>query len=109
MNALFDFFHEDNPYERCGLIVGDEIIEVSNTHPEPEEGFEVDPAALIEYEGRMTGTWHTHPKGSSNLSQEDHNCFTQWPELRHFIIAKDGITEFVVIEGAVIRANHTPR
>lgn len=109
MIDLYDNYYAEGP-ERCGLILDDfEVIETQNVHPEPDKGFEVDPEAIVKYDGKIIGTWHTHPNQSSILSQEDHACFSLWDELSHYIVGSDGVRKYVVMDGAVIDADYTPR
>lgn len=89
--------------ERCGLILtGDKIIETKNTHDDPVKGFKIDVEALAENEDSLTGTWHTHPNDTANLSQEDYAGFLQWPDLRHYIIGVDGVRCFEVADGLIV-------
>lgn len=87
--------------ERVGFIVDDEIVEVKNIHPDPENGFQVSATDLKEYAERASATWHTHPGHTSNLSVEDYHTFLNWPGLRHFIIGTDGVSEYYVIDDEV--------
>jgi len=83
--------------ERCGLLLDDgTIIETENKHDFPEQGFRIPASELVKYERKLTGTWHTHPNGTANLSSEDHEGFRQWPRLLHFIIGTDGVRCFEV-------------
>jgi len=83
--------------ERCGLILFDgTILEVENTHPEPERGFRLPAKEMLKHEENLYGTWHTHPQDTANLSQTDYAGFNQWPKLRHFIIGIDGVRCFTL-------------
>ncbi len=78
--------------EKCGLILSDNtIITLENIHPNPWDNFEIDPQALVEFEGKIAATWHTHPKTSANLSVEDYRLFQQLPDWYHYIIARDEV------------------
>lgn len=93
----------DDKLERCGLVLkGNKIIECENQHNNPARGFYLSPEDLVKYEDEMTGTWHTHPGQTANLSQEDHVGFNQWPRLLHFIVGTDGVRCFKVDHTAVI-------
>lgn len=105
MNAIvskllkkYDKDHED---ERCGLLIGNKIVEAKNTHPTPSKGFIIPAEFMLKYEDTATGTWHTHPNETSNLSHEDYDGFSQWPNLVHYIIGVDGVRCFQ-LEGDLI-------
>lgn len=88
--------------ERCGLVLSDgKAVECNNSHPEPSNGFVIPARALLKHEGRIKGTWHTHPHGDSLLSQEDYAGFSQWPDLTHFIIGLDGVRAYRVEDGII--------
>ena len=109
MIDLFNYYEEDAKLERCGLILkGDKILECKNIHLEPSKGFEIDPEDIIKHLDDMVATWHTHPNQASTLSGEDHLCFTTWPDLKHFIIGSDGISVYIIREGAVICDSKIP-
>lgn len=100
LSKLFDIKELE---EKCGVILKDgTVVPTHNLHHKPQEGFVVDPIALLRYEDDLWGTWHTHPKANSNLSSEDYQGFLQWPELKHFIIGVDGIRCYVVEDGLII-------
>lgn len=86
--------------ERCGILrTNGDIVEVDNIHTDPTQGFVIPPEVMIT-EG-IVATWHTHPDQTSNLSQEDHFGFMQWPNLHHFVIGVDGVREFAV-QGTIL-------
>lgn len=84
------------------MLLDGKIIEVENTHPEPDKGFKIPAAKLVEYEDQLYGTWHTHPMDTANLSQEDYRGFNQWSDLRHFVIGIDGVRCFELEGGLVV-------
>lgn len=91
--------------ERCGLILRDHmVIELKNVSAMPEVSFEISAQDIVKYVGDAIATWHTHPAGNGNLSGADYVCFLNWPKLRHFILGTDGLHEYRVENGAVIRA-----
>jgi len=93
----------DDEVEHVGFILPNgKVVEVENTSPVPAQSFDVSGADIIEFEGTAVGTWHTHPKASSNLSAGDMETFLQWPNLYHLIVGKDGITKYVVKDGEVL-------
>jgi proteasome lid subunit RPN8/RPN11 len=89
--------------ERGGLLLNDgTIVEFTNHHPEPIEGFTPDPFDVLPHLDAAIGTWHTHPGGTANLSAEDASTFVGWPTWRHAIIGTDGVRWYAVKHGAVI-------
>jgi proteasome lid subunit RPN8/RPN11 len=106
-NSKFDrFWDPEDTKERCGFILkGNRMCEVQNTHPQPEHGFEIDPEAIIRHEDQIKATWHTHPNSDACLSEADYICFLNWPHLEHYIIGKDGVRRYVVVDGIVMNAN----
>ncbi len=89
--------------ERCGLILENgDIIEVRNVALEPENSYEMDPIGVLEYIDQAIATWHTHPKGPSGLSGEDHKGFLYWPKLEHLVISPDGVRSYRVDNGVVV-------
>lgn len=86
MKDLISLLGSDDTKEKCGLIVKGKILELTNIHEKPETGFRMDPQQLVEHVGEATATWHTHPKSTPVLSEEDYAGFTQWPELVHHIV-----------------------
>src|SRR3546814_11024753 len=75
--------------ERCGFVLRDgTVVEITNVHDEPERGFRMAPARVLEYVDNpdLVGTWHTHPGGDPNLSQEDYAGFLHWPALEPLIV-----------------------
>ena len=101
MPKLLDFY-EDGA-ERVGFILqSGEIVECENKCDQPEEGFEVSAEDLIRYCDDAVATWHTHPGANSNLSVGDYESFMSWPKLLHHIIGQDGLSTFMVHDGAVI-------
>src|SRR3546814_6030680 len=70
---LIDLYNEGSALERCGFVLRDgTVVEITNVHDEPERGFRMAPARVLEYVDNpdLVGTWHTHPGGDPNLSQE---------------------------------------
>ena len=103
VSQLLSNYDKNEPQEKCGLILLDgTIIEVENVHPEPERGFKIPAAKLAEYDDDLYGTWHTHPRDTANLSEEDYKGFSQWADLRHFIIGIDGVRCFELEAGLVV-------
>jgi proteasome lid subunit RPN8/RPN11 len=70
---LLQCARERAPREACGVIIGDEFIEVHNISP-TDSFFEMDPHQLLElYEihGGVDGVWHSHPQGNPHPSSTD--------------------------------------
>ena len=87
------------------MILNDHsIIELENTCSTPEDGFEVDGAELVKYIDCLFATWHTHPGTTSNLSVGDYQSFLNYPDIKHYIIGDDGISEYIVENGKVLIA-----
>jgi len=83
--------------ERIGFVTkANEIVEVPNVSPNPDEGFMVAPKDIILYSeiNPSYATWHTHPGASSNLSNEDFVTFKLWKDYVHFIIGNDGVRAY---------------
>lgn len=95
----------DGP-ERGGLILKDKsLMEMENVAQDPSSGFvpnvTLDHLDVLE---NCVGTWHTHPGQSANLSTEDWEAFSQWPNHVHAIVGTDGVRFYVVEKGAVLNA-----
>ena len=110
MRSLFRFYDENEVEEMCGFILDKRrCVQLKNVHPEPTEGFEIDPEDTLRYLDRIKGIWHTHPNEPAVLSGHDKLCMEMWPDIPHYIIGSDGIRKYVVKDGAVVNANYTPR
>lgn len=103
-NSLLPFLSSDGP-ERVGFVLDTgEIVEVENQCGMPEDGFEVSGADLMKYEDRAVASWHTHPGSdyNANLTTADQQSFLDFPELRHYIVAQDGVRCYVIENDRVI-------
>lgn len=102
LQQLTENYQAEGP-ERCGLILDTgEVIETENIAEDTLEAFEIPAEDMLQYELNLTGTWHTHPGQSANLSHEDYAGFLAWPDLDHHIIGADGLRTYRVGEiGAV--------
>jgi proteasome lid subunit RPN8/RPN11 len=101
-SKLLEFYNPEDKKERCGLILKkNRVIEVVNSHPDPEHGFEISPDSIIRHEDQLQGTWHTHPGGAATLSNEDYACFINWPHLEHYIVGEEGVRRYAVEDGVV--------
>lgn len=89
--------------ERCGLVLSDGSVRaVENTHPNPENGFRIPIEDMRNAGETLAGTWHTHPKTTASLSQEDYLGFSGWPGIVHYIIGTDGIRAYEALDSGLI-------
>jgi proteasome lid subunit RPN8/RPN11 len=105
---LLQLLDPERSDERCGFVMNDgSIVEVGNMHPEPTEGFIMDPTAMILQADDAAATWHTHPKTGPNLSQEDYRGFLAWPRLKHHIIGLGAngpeVRTYAIYDGVVVQ------
>ena len=107
MLDLISLLSPNQPLERCGLIIDDEIVEITNIHEKPDNGFRMDPAEMLDTIERASATWHTHPVSDPILSESDYEGFCQWPNLVHHIVGvRDGeptVETYKVTDGLVIK------
>lgn len=81
-------------------------VECKNVCENPDQGFELSFEDLMKLDNQDSiGTFHTHPKQDANLSYEDYESFLGYPRLTHFIIGKDGVKSYKVIEGKLINVS----
>lgn len=100
---LTPFYANTGP-ERVGFILHDDsVVEVENIHPEPEEGASIRAADLFAYEHRAKAFWHTHPNSSCNLTTPDLRSFLGYPLHIHYVVGRDGVAGFAVLNGEVVR------
>lgn len=99
----------DDAKERCGFVLtGGKIVELTNTSPDPENQFRINPADTIAHMKKgVTATWHTHPTSTPNLSGEDYQCFLNWDDLDHYVIGrrdeKVHVERYAVEDGMVVQ------
>lgn len=93
-------FYSDEGVERGGYLKSDEFVECDNVHINPIEGFcfSFDDLDKLEEDEKIIATFHTHPNGNKNLSKEDFTAFTNWSNLLHFIVGKDGFSCYKVTD-----------
>lgn len=90
--------------ERCGVIRADgSIVEIRNSHPTPSDAFRMEVAELDKHED-IVATWHTHPKTIANLSSADYRMFQTQPKWDHYIVSKDEVRSYYVLNNRVM--NH---
>lgn len=108
MLDLISLLSPNHLNERCGLIIDGEIVEITNIHEKPDNGFRMDPAEMLIHMGSATATWHTHPVSDPVLSEADYEGFCQWPDLVHHIVGvRDGeptVETYKVLNGLVIKS-----
>lgn len=93
----------DDEVEHVGFVLPrGKLVEVENISDNPTGSFDVSGDDIIKYEDTAIATWHTHPKGTSNLSTGDMETFLNWPDMVHYIVGTDGITKFVVLDNEVL-------
>lgn len=80
--------------------------ECENVCEKPYGGYEMSFEDMDKLDNPDTiGTFHTHPGGSSNLSFEDYESFMSYPRLTHYIIGKEGVRAYKVIDGVLRNAS----
>lgn len=62
---------EEYPKECCGVIVDGKYYQCRNIASDPTEEFRIHPADHREFEGRIQAYVHSHPDGTSKMSQAD--------------------------------------
>lgn len=86
MQDLLNLIDKDGD-EVCGVILKDGTVQVrKNLHPEPRDNFAMECEDFDD--PNITATFHTHPRGTPNLTMADYRSFVQFPRLKHFIIGK---------------------
>ncbi len=99
-------FHSPDGPERCGVILSTgDVLELENVHPEPQDSFAILESELLR-EG-VVGTWHTHPRTGPNLTVEDYKAFSEWPQLKHYVVAAQEIWCFQVENGILLKCEST--
>lgn len=108
MSTILQRFYSNEGNERVGFILNTgEVVEVENISEKPQESFIISSESLIKYEDTMVASFHTHPNGTSNLSSDDYIAFRGWPDLKHFIIGKDGISCYIVNGSGTVLKDET--
>lgn len=102
VSKLLKKYQKTHELEKCGLVIGNKIVESENTHPNPSSGFIIPAEFMLKHEDTATGTWHTHPNDTANLSNEDYKGFSQWPVLVHYIIGIDGVRCFKLEDDLIV-------
>lgn len=94
----------DPTVERCGFILKNQtIVEVPNSHPQPTLAFHINQSGFKKYAEEIAATWHSHPTTGPNLSVPDYFGFLSYPDLYHYIIAKEKIWCYYVENGVVLK------
>ncbi len=105
-DTLHELYDPAELREVCGLIdIYGHVHLVDNVHTEPEKGYRMDPVSALRLlnDQEIVATVHTHPNGTSNLSQEDYAGFSLWPDLAHYIVGNDGITHYWFEDGLLLQ------
>ena len=82
------------------------IVDIPNTHPHPENNFQMANAEVEPLLPDAIATWHTHVTGNSNLSLEDFTTFLSLPDLFHVIVGQKDISIYYVKNGIVYLGNY---
>lgn len=99
MSQMVADVRQRQPQEACGLLIGSEqtvqrVIPVPNSDPRPEQGFLLDPQALIKalYEveaagQKIIGIYHSHPRSAPFPSERDIQGAALWPDAVQVIVS----------------------
>lgn len=88
--------------ERLGFVLSDgSIIELENVAEDSTTTGEARAEDIIKYCDDAVATWHTHPMGSCEMSEDDASHFRAWPGLDHYIIGEDGVKRYFVDNGRI--------
>lgn len=74
--AMVDAAALAHPNEACGVIIGGVVHQVANTAADPVNHYAMDLVQLdelIDQYGYPEATWHSHPSGSREPSEDDIN------------------------------------
>lgn len=107
MQDILPYLTPEGTPERCGILTkAGEVLELTNIHAQPLQGFRMDPSEIAIHFSDAEATWHTHPGADPNLSEEDYAGFMQWPALGHVIVGvRDGeplALRFEVEDGVLV-------
>lgn len=80
------------------------LLELPNVHPEPENGFRIDPLDVVKHCDKAAATWHTHDE-IAYPSGADYITFVNWHNLRHYIVGSDGVRCYKVQGTAVLEVH----
>jgi proteasome lid subunit RPN8/RPN11 len=106
---ISSFLTPEGTPERCGIVTKNgEALELENVHDNPLLGFRIDPSEIVLHFSDAIATWHTHPGADPNLSESDYAGFSNWPDLKHYIVGtRDGqplVLCFEIQDGVVLQA-----
>jgi len=86
INDMSVHAQKDYPLECCGLITKDyKYVECQNVSTSPKNSFILDPLALLEYEDKVWGVFHSHPGSSNPLPSEEDLKHTVFDEYRFIV------------------------
>ena len=101
-SSLLSFYSNSGP-ERGGIITRPGPVECKNISDNPTESYEMSYEDMDKLDNADTfGTFHTHPNESGNLSYDDYQSFMAYPALQHYIIGKDGVHTYKVVDGRLL-------
>lgn len=101
-SSLLSFYNNSGP-ERGGIITRLGPTECKNTSENPSESYEMSFEDMDKLDSSDTlGTFHTHPNESANLTYDDYETFMAYPGLKHYIIGKDGVRVYAVVDGRLL-------
>jgi hypothetical protein len=86
------------------ILADGTVVELTNICDDPAAGYTPDLDALIPLLPTMSSTWHSHPDASAQLSGEDWETFSSWPDHTHAIVGNDGVRWYAVKGGGVVNA-----
>lgn len=98
------------PWERCGLVYGDLLLEIPNVHENPSKNFSMDRHKLeqaINERGEPDAYWHSHPSGDPRPSENDLRCASD-AELTMVILTVDAVTVWEWESGSPIATIRSP-
>lgn len=103
------YLSESDGDERCGIVLQNgEIKELENRSSYPRNSFVILESDMQEYIGQIAATWHTHPRGPNNLSIDDYNMFSEYPDWHHFILTSKSISAYKYVDGYVMNLKREP-
>lgn len=101
-SSLLSYYSNNGP-ERGGIINRLGPIECENVSENPNEGYEMSYEDMDKLDEPDTiGTFHTHPGKSANLSYDDYESFMAYPGLKHYIVGKEGVRSYKVVDGRLL-------
>jgi proteasome lid subunit RPN8/RPN11 len=94
-----------SPEKEVGGVVkkNGEVVRIPNISSSPEDSYIISSKDLLLLEDpEVYATWHTHPDQTHNLSVQDKRAFLNWPNLKHYVVSKNKVLCYEVVEGEVV-------